>query len=173
MCSMTSFFATFSKYPSHIFLNLLQTSFSTSSYSSSSAPSSGKAVSSALLVSKGSVARQWSIFASNPQQGRQVLIKTDICFTTEKKTYQVTQCLGDPFPTTATRSIANHTDKCGAQTRRTGRCRVTRLDSSLSRCSGARLASAALFDGASAPPSVVTSAGVNLVEKRRWRAEMT
>src|SRR6266404_8887591 len=51
---MTSFFATFSKYPSHIFLNLLQTSFSTSS-SSSCAPNSGKAVSSALLVSKESV----------------------------------------------------------------------------------------------------------------------
>ncbi len=52
---MTSFFATFSKYPSHIFLNLLETSFSTSSSSPSSAPSSGKAVSSALLVSKESV----------------------------------------------------------------------------------------------------------------------
>ena len=34
VCSLTSFFATFSKYPSHILLNLSLTSFSTSSSSS-------------------------------------------------------------------------------------------------------------------------------------------
>jgi hypothetical protein len=54
LCSRTSFFATFSKYPSHIFLKRSRISFSTSS-SSASNPSGGNAVSAVSLVSKASL----------------------------------------------------------------------------------------------------------------------
>src|SRR6266436_8099747 len=54
LCSRTSFFATFSKYPSHIFLNRSRMSFSTSS-SSAPTPSSGNVVSAVLLVPKASM----------------------------------------------------------------------------------------------------------------------
>jgi hypothetical protein len=50
LCSITSFFATFSKYPSHILLNRSRISFSISSSCSVSAPSGGNAVSAASLV---------------------------------------------------------------------------------------------------------------------------
>jgi hypothetical protein len=50
LCSITSFFATFSKYPSHIFLNRSRISFSTSSSCSVSAPSGGNDVSAPSFV---------------------------------------------------------------------------------------------------------------------------
>jgi hypothetical protein len=54
LCSMMSFFATFSKYPSHIFLNRSRIFFSMSSSSSVSTLSGGNAVSGASLISKAS-----------------------------------------------------------------------------------------------------------------------
>ena len=202
LCSMTSFFDTFSKYPSHIFLNLSHISFSTSSSSSASAPSCGKAFSSALLASKDSVPCSVEVDicleaagGTSLRNGRAYDLRNVVRSGREERegsldNYQILGRIYALTPrTNHTRSRNDFmihspplrlgasrmtpTRASSAQTRKTGRCRETRVASSLSRCSGAIVASDALFGGASAPPSIVTSAGVNLVGKRWWRADMT
>jgi hypothetical protein len=76
LCSMLSFFATLSKYPSHVFLNRSRTSFSISS-SSVSTPSGGNAVSAASFTSRARGLDSWvasigfEVAGSNmPRKGR-------------------------------------------------------------------------------------------------------
>ena len=136
---MTSFFATFSKYPSHIFLNLSHISFSTSSSSSASAPSGGKAFSSALLASKESVPCSVEVDicleaagGTSLRNGRAYDLRNvvrsgreesegsldnyqklgRIYAFTPKKSYQITQRLHDPLSATTTGSIADDADEC-------------------------------------------------------------
>lgn len=57
-------------------------------------------------------------------------------------------------------------------TRSIGRCLVTRAESSFSRCSDAKVASAARDGALSADEIKDTSVGVKTLENRRWRADM-
>jgi hypothetical protein len=65
------------------------------------------------------------------------------------------------------------TSVSSVQTCITGHCQATQAASSFSCCSGTMVASAVLFDSTSTLASAVMRAGVKLVGKHQWRAEMT
>ena len=53
-----------------------------------------------------------------------------------------------------------------------GRCRVTRVESSFSRCSGVKFAKEARVGALMAEEMLETNAGVNVLENRRCKADI-